>query len=156
MPEGPALALFDAFECERRSENARTREVAGAAAEGFRRLRFPLLEAQALELAGETNAALAIFRRCGAAHDVKRLERGTAPDRAAARTDAAQPAGLLSTREREIAALAAGGRSNLEIARLLSITHKTVEKHLGSAYQKLHISSRAQLGAYVEVKTESK
>jgi DNA-binding NarL/FixJ family response regulator len=45
--------------------------------------------------------------------------------------------------------LASRGRSNLEIARELSITHKTVEKHLGSAYQKLGISSRAQLGAYV-------
>ncbi len=33
-------------------------------------------------------------------------------------------------------------------ARELSITHKTVEKHLGSAYQKLNISSRAQLDAY--------
>ncbi len=37
----------------------------------------------------------------------------------------------------------------MEIARHLSITHKTVEKHLGSIYQKFHISSRAQLAQYV-------
>jgi DNA-binding CsgD family transcriptional regulator len=51
-------------------------------------------------------------------------------------------AALLSAREREIAMLAIQGRSNMEIARELSITHKTVEKHLGSAYQKLGVSSR--------------
>jgi len=56
----------------------------------------------------------------------------------------------LSSREREIAELAATGHSNLEIARRLSISHKTVEKHLGCVYQKLHISSRVQLGAFVE------
>jgi DNA-binding CsgD family transcriptional regulator len=37
----------------------------------------------------------------------------------------------------------------LEIARGLSISHKTVEKHLGSVYQKLGVSSRAQLASYV-------
>jgi DNA-binding CsgD family transcriptional regulator len=57
--------------------------------------------------------------------------------------------GLLSARELEVATLGAGGRSSMEIARELSITHKTVEKHLGSAYQKLNISSRAQLEAHV-------
>lgn len=51
--------------------------------------------------------------------------------RIASRSEAAA---LLSAREREIAMLAVQGQSNMEITRELSITHKMVEKHLGSAY----------------------
>jgi hypothetical protein len=61
--------------------------------EGFRRLRFPLLEAQALEWAGEKKAAVAIFRRCGAAHDIKRLERALESGDRAAAFDHAQDGG---------------------------------------------------------------
>jgi DNA-binding NarL/FixJ family response regulator len=57
----------------------------------------------------------------------------------------------LSPREREIAILAARGRTNLEIARELAISHKTVEKHLASTYAKLGVMRRLQLGAYVGV-----
>ena len=66
----------------------------------------------------------------------------------------APAADLLSPREREIAILAVAGRSNLEIAQTLSVTHKTVEKHLASAYRKLGISSRVQLGAYLTQPTK--
>lgn len=92
-------------------------------------------------MAGDDDGALAIYQRCAALHDVRRLSRAHRIE-----GDAML---LLSAREREVAILAANGRSNLEIARELSITHKTVEKHLGSAYHKLKISSRAQLDAYV-------
>ena len=54
----------------------------------------------------------------------------------------------LSEREREIVVLAARGETNLEIARGLCISHKTVEKHLYSAFQKLGISSRRALRAH--------
>lgn len=47
----------------------------------------------------------------------------------------------LSSREREIASLVACGRTNGEIGRALHISHKTVEKHLGSLYQKIGTSS---------------
>jgi DNA-binding CsgD family transcriptional regulator len=57
----------------------------------------------------------------------------------------AHDASALSRREREIASLAARGHSNLEIARELSISHKTVEKHLAAVFQKLGISSRREL-----------
>ena len=129
LPERPGLALFDAIVCARNGRAEEARPLALSAADGFRRLRFPLLEAQALEIAGDAEAAVGIFRRCGALYDVRRLEGSR----------------RLSERELQIATLAARGRSNLEIAHQLSITHKTVEKHLGSAYQKLHISSRTQL-----------
>jgi len=150
MPERPALALFDAIECLRDGRTQEAASLARNAASGFRRFRLPLLEAQALEAAGDAEGALALFRRCGAAHDVLRLEGPPRGERDDSDKEATQAAESLSPREREIAALAVSGKSNLEIAHALSITHKTVEKHLGSAYQKLHISSRAQLDAFVK------
>ncbi len=136
VPERPGLLLFDALVLARDARAAEATAPAREAAEGFRRLRMPLLEAAALEAAGDVEGAIALYRRCGAAYDVRRLA-------GAPREPGGEP---LSDREREIAALAARGRQNLEIARELSITHKTVEKHLASAYRKLGITSRGQLG----------
>ena len=51
----------------------------------------------------------------------------------------------LTPSERRVAELAAEGLSNREIAETLWVTRKTVEVHLGSAYAKLGIRSRAQL-----------
>ncbi|HLY02909.1 MAG TPA: AAA family ATPase [Candidatus Cybelea sp.] len=139
MPERPALALFKAFEYLRDGLASEAAPLACDAAAGFYRLRMPLLEAEALEAAGEPAGALALFRRCGATYHIHRLEGASAAEDGTPR--------VLSAREHEIATLAARGKSNLEIAKRLSITHKTVEKHLASAYQKLGIGSRAQLGA---------
>jgi DNA-binding CsgD family transcriptional regulator len=146
--ERPALALFDAFVTLRDGAHGDIATHAREAADGFRRLRIPLLEAAALEAAGDTAGALALYRRCGAAYDVRRLE-GECSAGAASTMHGAEASSTLSAREREIAALAAGGRSNLEIARGLAISHKTVEKHLGSVYQKLGVSSRRELRAHV-------
>jgi len=54
-------------------------------------------------------------------------------------------AGLLTTREREIAMLAAEGMSNREIAERLVISKRTVDAHVAHIYTKLGISSRVQL-----------
>ncbi|MFZ0217994.1 MAG: LuxR C-terminal-related transcriptional regulator, partial [Candidatus Dormiibacterota bacterium] len=54
--------------------------------------------------------------------------------------------GSLTPGERRVVDLAVEGRSNREIAQTLFITPKTVEVHLSSAYQKLGIRSRQQLG----------
>ncbi len=51
----------------------------------------------------------------------------------------------LTPSERRVADLAADGLSNREIAETLWVTRKTVELHLGRAYTKLGIRSRAQL-----------
>jgi DNA-binding CsgD family transcriptional regulator len=56
-------------------------------------------------------------------------------------------ASALTASERRIAGMAADGLSNPEIAQALFVTKKTVEAHLGSAYRKLGINSRGQLGA---------
>jgi DNA-binding CsgD family transcriptional regulator len=51
----------------------------------------------------------------------------------------------LTPSERRIAALAASGQSNREIAVALFVTPKTVEYHLRNAYRKLDITSRREL-----------
>jgi DNA-binding CsgD family transcriptional regulator len=48
--------------------------------------------------------------------------------------------------ERRVTGLAAGGRTNREIADTLFVTISTVEFHLRHAFRKLGIASRAQLG----------
>ncbi|NAS25949.1 AAA family ATPase [Herbidospora sp. NEAU-GS84] len=52
----------------------------------------------------------------------------------------------LTPRELRTAALAAQGLTNREIAQRLFVTNKTVEVHLSSAYRKLGIARRDQLG----------
>jgi DNA-binding NarL/FixJ family response regulator len=51
----------------------------------------------------------------------------------------------LTSSERRVADLAAGGRTNREIAQELYVTLKTVEVHLSNAYRKLDIRSRREL-----------
>lgn len=56
----------------------------------------------------------------------------------------------LTPSEHRIAALAAEGRTNAEIAQSLFLSLKTVEMHLGRVYRKLGIRSRQQLGDVLE------
>ncbi|MCZ0997156.1 helix-turn-helix transcriptional regulator [Streptomyces mirabilis] len=48
-----------------------------------------------------------------------------------------------------MAALAADGRTNAEIAELLHLARRTVETHLTSAYRKLGIRRRTELTAVI-------
>jgi DNA-binding NarL/FixJ family response regulator len=50
----------------------------------------------------------------------------------------------LTKREKEVLAQVAGGLTNQEIGLALGISEKTVEKHLGSIFQKLDVSSRVE------------
>jgi len=52
----------------------------------------------------------------------------------------------LTSRERQIAELAAGGLGNPEIAERLFVTRKTVESHLRSVFRKLGVRRRDELG----------
>jgi DNA-binding NarL/FixJ family response regulator len=58
------------------------------------------------------------------------------------------PAGPLTPREREVAALVARGLSNRAIAQELVITEATTERHLGNIFAKLGLASRAQLAVW--------
>jgi len=59
------------------------------------------------------------------------------------------PAGPLTVREREVAALVARGRTNLAIGHQLTISERTVEKHVANMLGKLELTSRAQLAVWV-------
>ena len=64
------------------------------------------------------------------------------------KTIGAQHYGQLSPREREIVRLIARGRTNKEIAKRLSISVRTVERHRSSIMNKLGLQNRAELIAY--------
>jgi DNA-binding NarL/FixJ family response regulator len=51
----------------------------------------------------------------------------------------------LTSREREIAASIAEGRSNREIAKQLGVSEQTVKNHVTSILHKVGVSSRLQL-----------
>jgi DNA-binding CsgD family transcriptional regulator len=55
--------------------------------------------------------------------------------------------GALTAAEHRVAALAASGHTNREIAQQLFVTQRTVETHLSHAFQKLDIHSRDRLAA---------
>ena len=61
------------------------------------------------------------------------------------RTTALGGVEALTASERRVAAFAAEGQSNRDIAQALFVTPKTVEVHLSNAYRKLGIRSRRDL-----------
>jgi ATP/maltotriose-dependent transcriptional regulator MalT len=94
------------------------------------------------------------WRRAGDPRRATRLAHRSAEH--AARCEGARTPGLrqiqeeltpLSRRELEIADLATRGLSSEEIAERLVLSVRTVDNHLGHVYQKLGITSRAELRA---------
>jgi DNA-binding CsgD family transcriptional regulator len=59
----------------------------------------------------------------------------------------------LTPREREVALLAAGGRTSAEIGERLGLSTRTVDTHLAHVYRKLGISGRAALGTALDAAT---
>ena len=117
-------------------------ELAKALAALGRALRHARRPADARE---PLRRALELADACGAealAEDV-RTELYAAGARP--RTAALSGAGALTASERRVAALAAEGSSNRDIAQALFVTPKTVEVHLSNAYRKLGIRSRREL-----------
>ena len=55
---------------------------------------------------------------------------------------------LLTTREREVAALIAQGKSNQEMADRLIVTKRTIETHVGNIMFKLGCTSRTQIAVW--------
>ncbi len=84
-----------------------------------------------------------------AVRGIARGEKGWISRRAAAqmsswtRQQSAEPTGL-TEREMQVLQQAATGKTNREIASALGITGKTVEKHMGGVFEKLHVSSRVE------------
>jgi DNA-binding CsgD family transcriptional regulator len=89
----------------------------------------------ALDLADRGGALRLAARARAELHDA-----GARPRRAAL-----SGRGALTPSEHRVAALAAEGHSNRQIAQRLFVTQRTVETHLTHAFQKLDIRSREEL-----------
>lgn len=92
-------------------------------------------------------AALEMAETCGAGALVAEVRAEIHATGARPRSTALSGVGALTSSERRVAAMAAEGLSNREIAQALYVTPKTIELHLSSAYRKLGIRSRHDLAA---------
>ena len=93
----------------------------------------------------ETNAARDVFARLGASSDLARLDAdaGAIVDAAAVTA----PGGL-SAREVEVLRLVAAGLTNRAIADALTISERTVDRHVSNIFTKLDVSTRAAATAF--------
>ncbi len=96
-------------------------------------------------------AGLELARRC---HATALDERATAELQATgARPGRTITTGVNALTPSERRITAAAGQSNPQIAQALFVSVKTVETHLGHAYSKLGVRSRAQLHAVLQGET---
>ena len=128
--------LFDAYAAARFGTRDAKLRHAKTAATLLGRLRMPLLEAEAYELAEEPARAVALCETAGALRLPRRL---------GARSPRRSSATQLTAREREVVDVALRGMSNSAIADELSLSERTVEAHLAAAYRKLGVRSRGEL-----------
>ncbi|GLW93247.1 ATP-binding protein [Actinokineospora globicatena] len=93
--------------------------------------------------------AEAVFTELGATVRVRQCQEVLRAHRALPSPKRGRPAygDRLSPREREVAALAAEGRSNREIATTLALSVRTVELHVAAVLQKLRVSSRVEIAS---------
>ena len=146
---GPWLAAAATFA---RSLAARNGIGDGAgldlAAEGFAAIGARLLAAESAAAAAQAHAAQGRRRHEGAAR-ARALRLAGECEGAATpllrRLAQEPPAARLTRREREVAELAARGRSNREIGEALHVSRRTVDSHLDHAYTKLGITTRQEL-----------
>jgi DNA-binding CsgD family transcriptional regulator len=94
--------------------------------------------------------ALDLAHRCGATALAERAHEELLATGARPRTPELSGAGALTPSERRVAAMAAEGRSNPEIAQALFVTRKTVEMHLSNAYRKLGVAGREELAGALD------
>ena len=98
-------------------------------------------EAEALEVAGDVEAALAVYRRIGATRAARRLEDALGVRRSAeTRGD-----GGLSRREEQVAELLCQGLPYKDIGDRLGIGERTIETHAKAVYRKLGVKDRREL-----------
>ena len=60
--------------------------------------------------------------------------------------------GGLTEREREVTSLIAQGKTNQEIAEVLTVNNRTIEKHIENMLSKLGFASRAQIAVWATEK----
>ena len=89
----------------------------------------------------ELRAAYQAFRQLGAAPDLARVE-------ALSKRPVARAAGGLTAREAQVLRFLAAGKTNRAIATDLSISEKTVARHVSNIFTKLGLTSRSAATAY--------
>jgi DNA-binding CsgD family transcriptional regulator len=89
----------------------------------------------------EFDCARDVFASLGAAPDLERLQRLAA-------VGSGSDAAALSSREREVLAHLAAGRTNREIAQHLVVSTHTVARHIEHIYAKLGVANRTAATAY--------
>jgi DNA-binding NarL/FixJ family response regulator len=89
----------------------------------------------------ELDAARQLFERMGAAPDVARVND-------LLRSAARRSVRALTPREREVIGLVATGKTNRAIARQLSISERTVDRHVSNILMKLELPSRSAATGY--------
>jgi DNA-binding CsgD family transcriptional regulator len=139
-----ARALFEAELAAASGDAARASAEGAAAARGFDEIGWAVLAARAAEAGGDLRAAATRYRAMGHVGGLQRIGRRAL---GADATPAARR--VLTARQHELARLIASGCGNRAAAEALSVSEKTVERHLTLIYAKLGVSSRAQLAAYV-------
>jgi DNA-binding CsgD family transcriptional regulator len=130
---GPLAAAFDAWqrlEAPYEAACVRTLIALSARALGDH-------DAAALEL----DAAKAAFDQLGAAHDRDRLE-------ALDRPHPPQDGHTLTPRELQVLRLVVAGRTNKAIAETLSVSERTIDRHVSNILDKFAVPSRAAATAY--------
>jgi class 3 adenylate cyclase/DNA-binding CsgD family transcriptional regulator/tetratricopeptide (TPR) repeat protein len=119
-----------------RLEQARSLAELGAA---LRRL------GKRTEARDRLRAGLELASQCGAEPLTQRAREELIAAGAKPRSRAVSGVEALTPSERRIAAMAAEGMTNRDIAQALFVTPRTVEMHLSNAFRKLDIGSRTQL-----------
>jgi DNA-binding CsgD family transcriptional regulator len=102
---------------------------------------------QRAEARAPLRQAQELAQRCGATLLAEHAHEELVATGARPRRIELSGAAALTPSERRIAAMAAEGLSNRDIAQALFVTLRTVEMHLSNAFRKLDISSRTQLPA---------
>src|SRR6185312_14042224 len=134
-------------------------ELAAEELEMARAVDSPRAEGAALRALGalrggeareQLREAAELAQRCGAERLEERVHEELRIAGARPRRRALSGAASLTPGERRVAAAAAGGATNREIAQDLFVSLRTVEMHLTNAYRKLDISSRLELAGAIE------
>ena len=138
------LALFDARAAREAGDARVAKDLARDAAERFQKIGWRWEEAQALEIAGRSAEALKVYEKHGYLRQARLLTEARRRARHRAGAD------KLTPRESEVVRLAIEGKSNREIAELLSIGERTVETHIAAIFDRFDLTSRRQLAALVD------
>ncbi|MHB8461899.1 MAG: diguanylate cyclase, partial [Vulcanimicrobiaceae bacterium] len=139
------LELFRARILARNRGTRDARKLAAIAAEHFADIGWKIHRASALELAGQSDEALEVYRSIRAVRSVAKIERINKKYRGRI--------GALTGREMQTARCIAKGMSNAEISRELGISERTVESHVASIFARLSVRTRAEIAAYIAKRT---